>query len=335
MFFWNRVLVIISLITLLLGTCFLGMPVSAASLPNYPMLLTAIKTPGQVVDASSIVDSSSLDPFRQGIKATGDGRYFEALQFFTQAIASEGNPSPNPSNNRIAAAYANRCLVEIQLNQYQSAIEDCTQAIARQPGNGEAYLDRGLAQYRLGHYQAAIADNNQLLTLQPNDLRAYFNRGLAKARLADHEGAIADYQAALERQPASSIEAEIYIDKGLSIAALSDLSGAITDLDHAIALNSTNDRAFYNRGCIHRQQGDYLAAIQDLDRALQLNSILPEAHVDRAIAYYNLGNANQALHDLQQATEYFQLQGKKLAYQQTLNLMQQIRRSLNTQFLVG
>ncbi len=131
--------------------------------------------------------------FEQGINATQAENFSVALQAFTQAINAKDHPT---------AAYANRCLVEIQLQQYEAAVSDCTIALNQSSKNPEAYLNRGLAEYRLGNYAAAIIDNTHLLQLQPNDLRAYANRGLAEAAINQHELAIADYTAALSQSSA-------------------------------------------------------------------------------------------------------------------------------------
>lgn len=183
-------------------------------------------------------------------------------------------------------------------------------------------MNRGLAYYRLGDYPAAIADNNHLIQHQPHDLRAYFNRGLAQVALGQHQAAITDFNQALAQRSGSdaAILAEIYIDRGLAYFAL-------TDVPAAIQLDSSNDRAYYNRGCMHGRQGNYIAAIQDFTQALKLNPDNPEAHLDRGVAHYNLGDEPQALKDLQQAAQFFQSQGKTIAYQRTVNLIKQVQQA--------
>lgn len=271
---------------------------------------------------------ASVSFFEQGIDATEAGDFTVALQAFTQAIDASDRPT---------AAYANRCLVKIQLEQYESAIDDCTVALNQSPSNLEAYLNRGLAEYRLGRYADAIADNTRLLELQPDDLRAYVNRGLAKAAMKQHQAAIADYTQALKQVSGlnQATLADVYIDKGLSHGALKDFDTAIAHFTQAIQINPDSDRAYFSRGCFYGQQTNYLAAVQDFDRALKLNPHLPEAYLDRAIAHYNLGNSDRALIDLHQAAANFQQQGNDHSYQRVLSLMVQIRRSQQPSSLVG
>lgn len=64
-------------------------------------LLIALKsTPSALASPNKIVTN---EVFRQGVEATQNGKYSDALKAFTQTI--EANPD-------FAAAYANRCLVE-------------------------------------------------------------------------------------------------------------------------------------------------------------------------------------------------------------------------------
>jgi tetratricopeptide (TPR) repeat protein len=62
-----------------------------------------------------------------------------------------------------SSAYSDRCLADLQIQEYHQAIADCTQAINLTPNNPEADLNRGLAHYRQGNYTAAIADDHQAI----------------------------------------------------------------------------------------------------------------------------------------------------------------------------
>lgn len=267
---------------------------------------------------TSSVFALSNNPFEQGIQAARSGEFSLAMQAFSRAIQADVS---------VPAAYANRCLVQLQLGNDRAAISDCTEALKLQPGNAEAYLNRGLAHYHSGDYTAAIADNNQALQLQPNDFRAYFNRGLAKAEIDRNQAAISDYDRALFQQPESSIQSEILVDRGLAYFAINNWHDAIASFNQALQLNESNDRAYYNRGCLHGRQGNYYAAIQDFTQALQLNPDHSEARLDRGIAQYQIGYAYQALNDLQQAAQVFLEQGKTLAHQHALSLIQQIQQT--------
>ncbi len=185
------------------------------------LILTLLSFPTTTWAASIVLPTSHTTTFQQGLEATLSGKYLEALDAFTKAIETQTN---------IAAAYANRCLIEILLNRPGAAVEDCTQALQRQPANGEAFLNRGLAHYHLGQYQAAIEDTTQLLQLQPNDFRAYFNRGLAEAGLEHYFAAIQDFDRALQLNPDIP---EVHRDRALAYYSAGNTQQALIDLQQA------------------------------------------------------------------------------------------------------
>jgi tetratricopeptide (TPR) repeat protein len=190
---------------------------------------------------------SSTTPFQQGVEATLAGKYTEAFTAFTTAIQTRTNT---------AAAYANRCLVEILLDQPEPAIKDCTQALQQQPNNSEAYLNRGLAHYHLSHYQAAIDDTTAVLRLQPEDFRAYYNRGCTYHRQGNYLAAIQDFDRALQLNPGIP---EAYRDRALAYYDLGNAQQAFIDLQQAV-------QSF-------RQQGKTAAYQQTLSLIQQIQQI--------------------------------------------------------------
>lgn len=225
--------------------------------------------------------------------------------------------------------YRDRCFASIELADYQMAIADCTKAVSLDEDNPELLLNRAIAYYRQGNYQAAIADNNQVISLKPNDFRAYYNRALADAGLGNYQNAIASYNQALVQIPSnsSSLLADIYTDRGLARFELAD-PAAMADFSLAIRLNDRDSRAYYNRGCICFQHGDYLLAINDFTHSLQLNPTNTQAYVNRGIARHQLGYQQAAIADLQQAAKSFSHQKEQVAYQKTVTLLQRIQHIL-------
>lgn len=226
--------------------------------------------------------------------------------------------------------YRDRCFASIELADYQMAIADCTKAVSLdEDNNPELLLNRAIAYYRQGNYQAAIADNNQVISLKPNDFRAYYNRALADAGLGNYQNAIASYNQALVQIPSnsSSLLADIYTDRGLARFELAD-PAAMADFSLAIRLNNRDSRAYYNRGCICFQHGDYLLAINDFTHSLQINPANTQAYVNRGIARHQLGYQQAAIADLQQAAKGFSHQKEQVAYQKTVTLLQRIQHIL-------
>ncbi|MEH1807542.1 tetratricopeptide repeat protein [Nostoc sp.] len=297
----------------------IALPLTFLTLPAYssPILITQI-TAGDFLELG-------VDKMRRG-------DYQEAIENFNQVIALEKN---------LAVAYSDRCLAYLQLQDYHQAIADCTQAINFAPDNFEAYLNRGVAYYRQRDYSAAIVDHNRAVTLKPSDFRAYYNRGLARAGDGKDSEAILDFNLALTQIPriSSLLLADIYNDRGLAHFALQDIQAAMLDFNLAIRLNANDYRAYFNRACACGRNGDDFGAVRDFSQVIRLNPSNAQAYVNRGVAQYRLGYHLGAMSgdkllriyaDLQKASEYYGQQGKKVAYEKTLDLLKNLRQQISS-----
>lgn len=268
-----------------------------------------------------ITQITAGDFWELGVYKTQGGDYQKAIEYFNQAIELKKN---------FAVAYTDRCLAYLQLQDYHQAITDCTQAINFAPDNSEAYLNRGVALYREGDYPAAIVNHNRAIALKPHDFRAYYNRGLALAGNGKDSEAILDFNLALTQIPQINrlLLADIYNDRGLTHFLLKDLQAAMLDFNLAIRLNANDYRAYFNRGCACGRNGDDFGAVRDFSQVIRLNPSNAQAYVNRGIARYRLGYHQRAMSDLQKASEYFETQGKRVAYKKTLDLLNSLRQKI-------
>jgi len=260
------------------------------------------------------------DFFKLGVLNTNLGNYSQALLDFTQAIEQQQN---------VAAAYTNRCLVNIHLQNYLAAKEDCTQALNLK--QYDAYFHRGLAHYRLGEYEAAINNYNNFIAYKPYDNSAYYNRGLAYSSLGKYQEAIANFNQALRQlsPPNNEQLATIYNDRGLAYLSLGNLQEATTDFNRAINLDNNNPWGYYNRACVCHKLANYHDAVNNFTEALVRNPNHPEALINRGLALYQQGYIQAALKDLHQGAQCFCQQNQLTAYQQTLKLIDKIQQRLS------
>jgi tetratricopeptide (TPR) repeat protein len=264
---------------------------------------------------------SAVNFFHLGVEKLQRAIYTEAVVKFTEAIDIRKD---------YGAAYSNRCLAHLQLQNYQNAVTDCNQAINLAPENMEAYINRGIAYYRQGNYIAAIDDNNRAISLNAADFRAFYNRGVATAALQDYNNAIVDYHRALTlaNETPSYLRADIYNDLGLAKFHLKHFETATRNFTLAISLNPESERAYFNRGCTCGRSGNNLGAIHDFSNVVRLNPGNAQAYANRGIAYHNLGYEQAGLSDLQTAAAYFRRQGEQIAYQKTLNIIKTVQRQI-------
>ncbi|CAA9519411.1 MAG: hypothetical protein AVDCRST_MAG96-2846, partial [uncultured Segetibacter sp.] len=76
--------------------------------------------------AIPIAQVSAQEFLKLGVEKTTTGDLQQAVVKFTQAIKLD---------SKLAAVYSNRCLVYIQLGEYEPATMDCTQALQLNPKN--------------------------------------------------------------------------------------------------------------------------------------------------------------------------------------------------------
>jgi Flp pilus assembly protein TadD len=156
---------------------------------------------------------------------------------------------------------------------YQSAIEDYTEAIRLNPNYYQAYNNRGSARENLGDKKGAIIDFNSALKINPNYATGYYNRGVARLNLGDND--------------------EV----------------AMTDFNQALKINPNYAQAYVNRGIAHRRLGNPNKAIADHNQALKINPNFAYAYANRGISRFDLGDKQEAIADLQKAADLFQQQG--------------------------
>lgn len=275
------------------------------------------------------------DLSQQGIWALERGQFERALTLFDQIIQAQtlqGRDSPR------SAVYANRCLVHLHLGHHPAAIADCTQAIELQGTLTEPYLNRGLAYYRQGQFEAALADYDAFLQRQPQDYRGFYNRGLVHLAQKALTESQADFDQALtlaseeiaadeEGSTASSADvlATIYDDRGLSLLLSQEPDAAIASFTQAIALDPTNIRAYFNRGCACHRLGRTQEALADFEQVLALNPSHSRTYLERGLIRQAQGDRMGAIADLRTAATYAQQQGFSGLHHYILTLLDSLQ----------
>jgi hypothetical protein len=131
------------------------------------------------------------------------------------------------------AAFYKRAQAEVELHEYDKAIQDFTRTLAlldlRKGTSNElaqVHFERGLASDESGHLDKAIADYTACLDFDPGHARAYNNRAVANYKSDKFKEAIADADNYLAIDPTWP---GAYFIRGVSKVSLQDRSG-IEDL---------------------------------------------------------------------------------------------------------
>lgn len=142
--------------------------------------------------------------------------------------------------DKLATAYANRCLIQMQRKASDLAIADCTQAIAADPAKALAYAQRGEAYCQKGDVQRCVADFDEAMRIDPSDASFVYLRGVARADAGDADGAIADLTKAIE-QDAGAVAA--YVRRGRIYEAEGDKARAAADYRNALKIDPYDETA--------------------------------------------------------------------------------------------
>ena len=92
-------------------------------------------------------------------------------------------------------------------------------------------------------------------------------------------------------------DANAYYNRGTVYVDKGDFDAAIQDFDKAIDLNPEYAEAYNNRGAAHHKKDDFDAAIQDFNTSIGLNPEDAEAYYNRGIAYTRKGKVDRTIQD--------------------------------------
>lgn len=140
--------------------------------------------------------------------------------------------------DKLATAYANRCLAHLQSKKFDRAIADCTEAATITPANAIAFAQRGEAYCRTGDIKRCVADFDEAMRIDPSDPSFVYLRGMARADAGDSDGAIADLTKAIDQDPET---ASAYARRGQLYEAEGDKFRAAADYRNALRIDPTDE----------------------------------------------------------------------------------------------
>jgi tetratricopeptide (TPR) repeat protein len=285
--------------------------------------------------AQPLVSQAAVDApaeVEAGKQALREGKYDEAVESFTRAIAnSQDTGLPDPQKIE-ADVYFQRGTAYLGMGFPDTAAQDFTTAINLTPQEGAYFEQRACAHQDLGDSYNALRDATQAIRLSPDNTAAYQIRGEVYLQRAQYERATADFEQAIEQDPtlAEATRAQLadaYARWGEQLSQAGNPPAAAEKLAKARELNpSIADGATaagvaetapveqtvakpvideadksYNLGRGHQAERQYDQALIEFTEAIALRPDFHEAYLRRGETLLALGFPDTALEDLKRA----------------------------------
>lgn len=178
------------------------------------------------------------------------------------------------------------------IQQHFNSIEYYNSYISTHTPRAIDYFARAMDFMTIRNYKNAIEDFTRAVDLTPDFVPAYFMRAVAKYRLAAIER---------EQEPAESISKDEFTPANAKLQA--DLREIISDYDTVIKLSPQMAFAYYNKGVVLAEAGDFTSALSLFSTAVSLKPDFGEAYYNRGYIYMQLGQRQKGSDDLSKAGE--------------------------------
>ncbi|MDE7153867.1 MAG: tetratricopeptide repeat protein [Muribaculaceae bacterium] len=226
----------------------------------------------------------------QVLRVGQNALYFEdymlSIQYFNQVIKAKPY---------LAQPFFYRSIAKLNLEDFQGAEADATEAIQRNPFITDAYEVRGVARQNMGNYADAVADYDKALELLPFNRGLMLNKALAEQDMEDYEASRNTFSKLLERYPKYD---NAYVGRARLNILTGDTVAALADLDRATSLNKNLVNAYVLRADISiKKEQNYKQALDDMNEAIKLQPRFAGFFINRAFLRYNLDDYFGAMAD--------------------------------------
>ncbi|MFP4063981.1 MAG: tetratricopeptide repeat protein [Bacteroidales bacterium] len=202
--------------------------------------------------------------------------------------------------------------------KYRQALVSFDEAISLDPYYTDAYLYRGLANIELRQYEQALEDFRAVIGFDHKHAeQAHYFTGLAYASKGKYNKAIHHYSEALRISP----DYYAFFQRGKANYATGEFGRALQDFDMAHNLNPGFGEVYYFRGRARYQTGLYEAALEDLLLARESYPEDPVLHYYLGHTYQMLGNEEIATEHLSIAEEPSYIAGEESDFEQETRML--------------
>lgn len=181
---------------------------------------------------------------------------------------------------------------EDMISRHFQSIEYYNSYLATHTPRTVDYMGRAMDFVTVRNYTSAIQDLDRAVALSPDYALAYYLRAQARHRQFEIR----------KSQPGEDEEhVEAITRAQLEKKALGDI---LDDINKAIELSPRMAMAWFNKGNVLVELGDYTSAISAYAHAIELQPDMGEAYYNRGYIYLKLGNRPAGIAELSKAGEY-------------------------------
>lgn len=201
-------------------------------------------------------------------------------------------------------SYINRGTLELKLKRYDEAYDDFTMALSFDTTNHNVYAHLGDLKLEMQEYNKAIGFYNKSTEIYPNNPQIYCNLAFAKTQLGNKEGAIDNYTDAISYDPDYT---EAYFNKAMLQQEVGDFTGALRSYQNVIARDEKNIDAHYNKAVLSmrflNQPQVFGQARASFKRVIQLNDTFAQAYKGLGDYYFVKDSLNLAMANYNKSLE--------------------------------
>jgi len=194
------------------------------------------------------------------------------------------------NNSNTANNYLLRGNVFFKIQKFSEAIDDYDQAI-KLANLDKAYFGRGMAKGRFGLIESAIEDLTVYINRNPLDSVGYTKRGVRHLWLGNLKNAEKDLIKAINLD---SKNAEAHDDLGVIYANRGDHKTAKTHFTLTIKIDRSYQKAYHNLAMVNFITGEHQDALQKIDLAIELSPNSKNSLLLKSEILLSMGRENEA-----------------------------------------
>ncbi len=232
-------------------------------------------------------------------------RNVEALTEYRTYLAKD------PTDPSVYEAMANLHMLNGNLDQ---AIKDIDPALSQ--GNidpnfkSKLYIEKGILYAQKEDYSSAEDYFTRAIALDSNNAFSYYNRGMARIKMNMIQSAANDIIFARQKGLGSTdivkidSSAQLIFERGVYAFSMGSYDSALIFINAAINVNPNKSYYYYTRGECYFSKKDFEESIKAYSLAIGLSINYPGAYYKRGLANLQLGNATDAIADFTRTIQY-------------------------------